>query len=298
MARAEAGSQIHLPIPAAGQSDWVTLGFAVQINDLAQEHQLLYLMNNGGNTHQNLLRVTTTGALELSRTGTANVVAITPAGSVPAATWTYIEMQIRLHNSAGVVKLRVNNVELASVTNVDTQASGTLPNYDWLYLYGGAYSGQLHYFDDMYIKTGAGETFLGPISLGPEARWARQSARVAFPSAEQQPGTHRPAVAAGCLPQSAERRPSPPRLLLVAPRILGGRHGTPSRRHREPCPPPADGWRSQSQLVQHPCPVTTVDRRRCTARRGSRSGPAAAHRTRGPLLGWLRLHRRTSLGVE
>ena len=161
-------------------SEWLTFGFAFQVDSLTNDTTLLYLLGDGTNTYHNSLVVTTLGRVQFLHTGNGNVRAQSAAGAVTPNTWTHVEVQCRLHDTLGAVTLRINGAQVATTASGDNRNFGTDPVYDTFYLYGGAFSGQVHLFDDLYLKVGPGETFMGDVTFGPELRESRAAAKVGF----------------------------------------------------------------------------------------------------------------------
>jgi len=103
---------------------------------------------------------------------------VTVGGLYTTTTWAYVEVQARLHDTAGSVIIRINGVERLNLTGLDTRNGGTKTVFDTVHLGWLQFAG--HVYDDMYVATGADETFRGDMAITTEAWTARESARVAF----------------------------------------------------------------------------------------------------------------------
>lgn len=93
--------------------------------------------------------------------------------AIHKAVWNYIEAKVTFNNSTGSVVLRVNGVEVLSLSNVDTVAGTTATSADTVFIWGmdGSTStnSKLHaLYDDWYICDDTGtenNDFLGPLKV-------------------------------------------------------------------------------------------------------------------------------------
>ena len=140
-------------------SDTVTVGFAYRASALGNTPQVLFLSSDGGTLIHFQLLVLTTGALRAIRMSVTTL-ATSAAGVIVPNVWCYIEAQIRVHDTAGFVIVRVDGVEVINVSGVDTRNStGTTP-LDQLMLQSSSF-GSTHDYDDLYLLTGADCEFQG-----------------------------------------------------------------------------------------------------------------------------------------
>lgn len=169
-------------IPSIFESDTVTLGFAFRRTDaLTGARSLMYLRSDAGATDHGRLTYTpssTTLAWSRASTSIASSTTVTFAQN----TWYYVEVQVKLaEGTDGFVIVRVNGTEVINVTGLDTKQLGTKTTWDYWRIWSNVASATNQY-DDIYLKTGAGETFLGDpgsVTTSPGyARMARQQLRV------------------------------------------------------------------------------------------------------------------------
>lgn len=142
------------------QSDTLTLGFAVRMSAL-NSSAFISLRSDAGATEHAYITTGAGGTLIVGA-GPSGSRITTAVGTVAVNTWAYVEIQVKLHDSTGFVTLRVNGVQVGAVTNVDTKNGGTKTVLDQVRLTGP--SGNTDW-DDLYLKSGAGETFLGDITV-------------------------------------------------------------------------------------------------------------------------------------
>jgi len=149
-------------IGAAGQSFSTNyaqgvIGFAITMSSTTSR-QLLFIAD--GTTEQISIRTTASSALTVTRAGT---VLATGTTILSANTWYYIEVKFTIHNTAGVVELRLNGAgEIASTGSLDTQVTA---NAYWNHFAFPIFTSSGVY-DDVYVidpTTGANTTFLGPV---------------------------------------------------------------------------------------------------------------------------------------
>jgi hypothetical protein len=123
------------------------------------------------------LTVTTGGAIEVRRGNFAGtVIGTSTTGVITAATWKYVEVQAKLHDTTGTVIVRVDGTERINLPTVDTKNAGTKTVFDAVII--ASSSGVTSLFDDLYVATGAGQAFLGDTPIL-EQRNTRQQVRVA-----------------------------------------------------------------------------------------------------------------------
>jgi hypothetical protein len=151
-------------IPVASRSEWITVGFAWQhVTAAASQFNVFELYSDAGATRHNRLQVQPDKSLSFTRDITG--IGSTATGLITTnATWYYIEVQARLHDSLGFVIIRLNGVEVLNATPRDTKNAGTNTVYESIRLMRAA-TGINSMYDDMYITTGEGATFKGAITI-------------------------------------------------------------------------------------------------------------------------------------
>lgn len=140
------------------------VGFAVRVSTLATARQIFQLRTDSAVTIVNTVIVEADGSISVRR-GNAGTAAIgqTAAGLITANVWFYVECRVTMHDTAGILIVRVNGVERLNLTNVDTKPATTKLVYDSVNVLGN--SGGTHLFDDLYVDMGPAGTFKGDISL-------------------------------------------------------------------------------------------------------------------------------------
>lgn len=152
-------------ILAAAESDTVTMGFAWKATSLAlASTPMVELRSDAGATlHGQLsLRSSTGGQIQVNN-GTGGSVGSALHG-LTAGTFAYIEWQLKLSDTDGFTKVRINGVEVISVIGIDTKNAGTKTTLDSVRLVSTT-SGVTTVYDDLYITTGAGAAFKGDIAI-------------------------------------------------------------------------------------------------------------------------------------
>jgi hypothetical protein len=154
-------NRLNFTIPAAAESDTVTVGFAFQASAGWSQSSPLILSSDAGATVHLTMLLQTNGTVTFTRSGST---VATIATVIPAGTWVYIEVQAKLHDTTGLIAVRYDGVQVLASTSLDTKNAGTKTTFDRVVI-GGASAGSTFKFDDLYIMAGAGDTFLGDLSV-------------------------------------------------------------------------------------------------------------------------------------
>lgn len=118
-----------------------------------------------GTTEQISIRTNSSSRLTVTRNGT---VLATGSTVLSNSTWYYIELKFTIHNSSGVIELKLNGAsEIASTGSLDTQNTG---NTQWNGVQFAAKNvgSTAATYDDIYVldpTTGTNTDFLGPVSV-------------------------------------------------------------------------------------------------------------------------------------
>lgn len=142
-----------LLVPGSPQT--VIIGFAIRLTNLNNTD--IEWLGNGSVLNVNL-RFNSDGSIRAFNGDSA-------AGVITINTWYYIEVKVKIDNSAGAVEVYVNGVQVIDVTGVDNQASTNAVTEN-IYFRGAI--GTLEYIDDIYLCDVAGAVnndFLGPGSV-------------------------------------------------------------------------------------------------------------------------------------
>jgi archaellin len=145
----------ELRLPAPWQ-DTITMGFAWKTSGLSSSVICQCFELIGGQV-QVSIGSKSDGAFELMRS--SSVVATTAAGLYVANQWYYLEVQTKVHQTAGTLTLRLNGTQIGTFAG-DTQTSSTNSYVSAIRLATGSAN---NYFDDLYICAAATtpDPFLG-----------------------------------------------------------------------------------------------------------------------------------------
>ena len=139
------------------------VGFAANFQGANQNYQVFAFRDSG--TVQVDLRMTTTGALQVTRNGT---VLATTSNTISAGQWYYVEFQVTINSSAGSFTLQITTPggiasTWASGSGVNTQSTGNASTNEIAFI-GYANNSNDTYIDDLYCLNTSGSvnnTFLG-----------------------------------------------------------------------------------------------------------------------------------------
>lgn len=152
--------RISYTIPAVSESDTVTFGFAWQTPVLQAAHVIFNLYSDANTTNHITVQTQTAGRIDVAVGGLSKW--SSALGVLAINVWQYVEVQIKLHDTAGFVIVRVNGVDVINVTGVDTRNAGTKTTFDTLrFPTPSASSGGTNLYDDLYLSTGSGCAFKG-----------------------------------------------------------------------------------------------------------------------------------------
>ena len=147
------------------ESDIVTVGFAMRYitHSGSGLPAIMHIGSDAGVTTHVEVGVSVTGQIEVRRSSTT-IPPTSAVGVIQFDRWHYIEVQAKLSDTAGQITVRVDGAQVISTAaNVDTKNAGTKTVFDWVRVYSSSTNNVR--FDDIYLMTGAGDTFLGPISV-------------------------------------------------------------------------------------------------------------------------------------
>jgi hypothetical protein len=146
-------------IPPLDESDTLTIGFALTCNSLTSNRPIMQLSSDSGTTTHLSVAATTTGAIQIRRgTPSGTVIFTTANGLIAEDVSAYVEIQVKLHDTAGVVTVRVDGTQTGPTTGLDTKNVGTKTTFDTVVLTTTTVQVRL---DDLYIVTGSDGVFLG-----------------------------------------------------------------------------------------------------------------------------------------
>jgi hypothetical protein len=146
-------------IPALAQADTITIGFAWRHTDtVVSNRNICQLYSDAGVTQHHLVQWNKSSGLLVLTRGGATIGSTTFAFT--QNTWYYIEVQSKLHDTAGFGIVRINGTEVINTGAVDTKNGGTKVVYDQFRILCGTTSAT-NQVDDLYLSTGAGCTFQG-----------------------------------------------------------------------------------------------------------------------------------------
>jgi hypothetical protein len=140
----------------------IIVGFAVNCTALDIGNGFLGL-SDASNTRHLTLTMTAAGEINVYRGALATLLGTTSGADLSASEWNYIEIKATIHDTTGSVIVRVNNVAVLTLTNVDTRNAGTAVVGIITTINRG--TGITTYFDDLYVCDTAGSApnndFLG-----------------------------------------------------------------------------------------------------------------------------------------
>lgn len=155
-------------IPAALQSDTITVGFGLYTTSLSANSSICSLRGDGGVTEHVSLQVTTSGEIQVRRgfTSSGTLLGTSSGAGITVNTWYYVEVKAKLHDTTGTVEIHVNEAQVLNLTGQDTKNAGTATVFDSVAFGGDSAIGGTgtQRFDDIYCLTAAGggaTTFLG-----------------------------------------------------------------------------------------------------------------------------------------
>jgi len=153
--------EVGFAVPAT-QTLILGFGFNSKTANLAETRVVEF---RDGSTIGINLRRQTTGEWSIYL-GTTHL-ATTSGEALTYDTWCYVELRVKVDNSAGEYELRVNGSVVLSASSTDTQP-GSNAFTDTIRLVATNASGVLLYYDDLYLldETGStNNTFLGPVKV-------------------------------------------------------------------------------------------------------------------------------------
>jgi len=151
------GASASYTIPSPSRSEYLTIGFAVKTTDIS-DNIFMHFRSNAAANLEITATMAATGAVEIRQQAT--LLATSAASVIAINTWYYFELQIRHHTTLGSVVARINGVQVAAATNVNTFNTATI---DTLRLFRD--TGATILFDDLYIASGPTATFKGDITI-------------------------------------------------------------------------------------------------------------------------------------
>ncbi len=164
---------IHKTISGSGLATWY-MGFAFDPVVLTSAQTMLTFQDAGAG--QCNLLVNTDGTIS-ARRGTT-VLGTTASQVVHVGTWDYIEVKATINSVSGAILLKVNEIEVLNLTNVNTRG-GSANNYATEFMFGasatagGAWDDL--YVDDAQFRGDCRIEALLPIGVGNSGQWTSSS---------------------------------------------------------------------------------------------------------------------------
>ena len=153
-----AGTSTHVSynIPSLSQSDTVTVGFNVRWPVLvAGNHDIVRFRSDSGATGHVVLRVDNNGAIRMLRdTDFVALGAATANGVIVINTWYRIEVSVKMSDTIGSVKVRLNGTTIIDAGVLDTKSGGTKTVLDQI-RFNSAGSQSNWLIDNVYIRNNA-----------------------------------------------------------------------------------------------------------------------------------------------
>jgi hypothetical protein len=144
------------------------VGMAITTSE-GNVNDLILFSGDAGVTSHVQVRVLTSGAISFVRgSGVGTLLAQTAGPVAPFNAWFYLEASCTISDTVGVVKARVNGVEVLSFTG-DTKNAGTASTIDAIVFSAPAGSGAGFRLDDLYVSDDTGvapyNDFLGDVRV-------------------------------------------------------------------------------------------------------------------------------------
>lgn len=157
-------TSITYTIPSLAESYFVTVGFAIKPGSNLAISDFLFFRSDAAATDHIRIRCGSDGSLSVNRAGVASAFPATPVNTLISGTWSYIEVQVLLHDTAGSVTIRKDGIEIGTLVDSDTKNAGTKTTIDSIRLAGiGNGTGSHPLVDDLRIRTGTLADFLGDV---------------------------------------------------------------------------------------------------------------------------------------
>jgi len=163
-------------LTASEKDDVLVVGYALQGSTAGSGITLWG--DNGVTAH---LTVAFAGGQLAAYRGTAAGTLLGTTTGLSFATWHYVEVKAKLHDSAGYVEIWVDEVNALTLTGVDTRNGGTDANFDAVSFQCGSGSSSF-FLDDIYILNEQGSvnndrlgvcyvTSISPTGAGSSTQW-------------------------------------------------------------------------------------------------------------------------------
>lgn len=142
------------------------VGVAIRTTVGGDTNEVIQFRGDAGGTFHISVNIGTSGAITVRR-GTGNGTLIASGGVFPFNVWNYLEVSCTISDTVGVVKVRINGVEVISFTG-DTKNAGTNSTIDVVAL-GASVGTNNCLLDDCYICDDTGSApwndFLGDVRV-------------------------------------------------------------------------------------------------------------------------------------
>lgn len=151
--------------------DEIVIGGAMQFHGTAYQPGGFYIglyEGWGGATAHIDFRLNATGRIIITRNGTTLATGTT---IMPLDSWVYIEIKVKIHDTAGTIDVHLNGAPEITATGLDTRNGGTSGVINWvMWQLAWADGGSWVFFDDIYILDTTGTVnndFLGDVKVSP-----------------------------------------------------------------------------------------------------------------------------------
>lgn len=162
------GATSDFRFAVADESTTVVMGFAFATT--AVNGQRIISLLSAGVEHVNLF-ANADGSLSV-KNGSGTVLGTSAAGVVTGVSpiansspWPYIEFSVTIDDTVGAFTVRKAGTVILSATNVDTRNGGSKAAIETVRIIRDSNAVERNGYDDMYILTGASETFWGDITV-------------------------------------------------------------------------------------------------------------------------------------
>ncbi|MHC4310878.1 MAG: hypothetical protein ACYSW3_00220 [Planctomycetota bacterium] len=166
----DGGAVAYVMFPAPIVGDYCIFGLAFRMEATNPSSGNEAWFGVGGKTGTQCgVRILNGGAIEFQRGKGAlgTQLAVTPANYISAATYYYLEVKVRVHNTLGSYEVKLNGSTILSGSGVDTQYQSN-DDLNAVWVYTGNHTGNGMWIGDVYILDTSGNDnidFLGDIRV-------------------------------------------------------------------------------------------------------------------------------------
>lgn len=144
----------------------MTIGMAVRFGGTQGAEFLRFQSDAGATSHLDISQ-DGNNALEVRRGPGGTLLGVTANNTITPGVWRYLEVKATLSDTVGTVDVRLDEVNILSLSGIDTKNGGTKTVFDSFFIYTDFPAFAID-FDDLYVCNGAGSIntgFLGDCAV-------------------------------------------------------------------------------------------------------------------------------------